>query len=51
MGMFCLGVWKYSYSEREGDDWVRRTGDKKDKKEFFRVDIRLIDYPGNVNVS
>jgi hypothetical protein len=44
-------VWNYSYSEREGDEWVRRTGHKKDKKEFFRVDIRLMEYPGGFPVG
>ena len=41
------GEWEYSYTEhREEEQSARRQGEMKGKKEFFKVEIRLIDYPG-----
>jgi hypothetical protein len=38
--------WEYSYTEREDEGFVTKHGEMKGKKEFFKVEIRLIDYPG-----
>ncbi|XP_062517397.1 arrestin domain-containing protein A-like [Corticium candelabrum] len=38
--------WEYTYNEQDEDRYVSRQGEMKGKKEFFKVEIRLIDYPG-----
>eukprot|EP00118_Oscarella_pearsei_P024949 m.307188 g.307188 ORF g.307188 m.307188 type:complete len:359 (+) comp41998_c0_seq1:224-1300(+) len=38
--------WQYSYTEHNGEEYVSKKGEMKGKKEFFKVDIRLVDYPG-----
>lgn len=45
----CIpGEWEYSYNEQEEERYVTRQGEMKGKKEFFKVEIRLIDYPGKL---
>ncbi|XP_065837091.1 arrestin domain-containing protein A-like [Oscarella lobularis] len=39
--------WDYYFYEQVGEERTeRRKGEMKGKKDFFKVDIRLIDYPG-----
>ena len=44
------GEWDYYFYEQVGEERTeRRKGEMKGKKDFFKVDIRLIDYPGKEN--